>query len=216
MIHDLSQTNSIANTFVKELRDVSIQNDRMRFRKNLERLGNIFAYEISKTLQYEEVETETPLGTDKTMLPKDELVLAFILRAGLPLHTGLLNFFDNADSAFVSAYRQHHKDGSFDVHLQYVNTPNLEGKVLIIADPMLATGASFEKCMDALMDYGTPREIHIAAILVSSYGLDRIRRKFPDAHIWIAAEDEELTGKSYIVPGLGDAGDLAFGTKSFE
>ncbi len=216
MIHDLSKTNSIANTFVKELRDVSIQTDRMKFRKNLERLGNIFAYEISKTLHFEEEETETPLGTDKTMLVQDEIVLAFILRAGLPLHTGMLNFFDKADSAFVSAYRQHHKDGSFDVHLQYVNTPNLDGKVLIIADPMLATGVSFEKCIDALLDYGTPKVVHIAAILVSTFGLDRIRRKFPDAHIWIAAEDEELTGKSYIVPGLGDAGDLAFGQKSFE
>jgi len=213
MILNLSEQNSIANRFVAELRDVQIQKDRMRFRRNMERLGEVIAYEISKQLRYKEVEVETPLGIAKIQLPDQKLVLATILRAGLPLHQGLLNYFDHADNAFVSAYRKHHKDGTFEIHVEYVSCPSIEDSVLVVIDPMLATGASMSLAVKALQEYGIPQEIHFATAIASSYGLDHVRRLFPESHIWLGALDEELTAKSYIVPGLGDAGDLSYGLK---
>lgn len=213
MIHNLSTHNSIANQFIAELRSVGIQQDRMRFRKNLERLGSVFAFEISKELSYEAQETETPLGIAKSVLPSDPIVLGTILRAGLPLHQGLLNFFDGAENAFVSAYRKHHKDGSFEVDIEYVSCPSITDKVLIIADPMLATGASMQLATKAILKNGIPKEIHFVTAIASTEGVGFIKRYFPEAHLWLGAIDEELTAKSYIVPGLGDAGDLAFGEK---
>lgn len=213
MIHNLSKENTIANHFLAQLRDVNYQNNKLLFRKNMERLGNIFAYEISKLLPYQELETETPLGIAKSMLPNTKIVLCTILRAGLPLHQGLLDYFDEAGNAFVAAYRKNHKDGSFEINLEYVTCPNLEGAVLILSDPMLATGASIQKTIESLSEYGKYSQLHIVSIIASSYGVNQITRLFPKAHLWIAAEDEELTAKSYIVPGLGDAGDLAYGKK---
>ena len=213
MIFNLSETQNIGNRFIAELRDVKVQQDRMRFRRNLERVGEIIAYEISKVLPYKEIEVETPLGTAPTAVPEQKVILATILRAGLPLHQGLLNYFDDADNAFISAYRKHHKDGTFDIKLEYVSCPNLENRILILCDPMLATGASMALTAKALLDFGKPSQIHFVTTIASSYGLDYLRRLFPSAHIWLGALDEELTAKSYIVPGLGDAGDLSFGTK---
>ncbi len=173
------------------------------------------AYEISKKLRYKEVETITPLGVAKSFQLKDKLVLGTILRAGLPMHEGMLSVFDDVENAFISAYRKHHKDGSFEIHLEYISSPDLTNKVLILCDPMLATGASIVKSLDALTsEYGTPKEIHIASVVASSAGLEYVTIEYPDATIWIGAEDEELTAKSYIVPGLGDAGDLAYGQKT--
>jgi uracil phosphoribosyltransferase len=213
MIHNLSKENTIANQFVAQLRDVHYQNNKLLFRKNMERLGNVFAYEISKLLPYKEQETETPLGIAKSLLPDTKIVLCTILRAGLPLHQGLLDYFDDAGNAFVAAYRKNHKDGTFEINLEYVTCPDLEGAVLILSDPMLATGASIQKTIESLEEYGQYSQLHIVSIIASSYGVKQMQRLFPKAHLWIAAEDEELTAKSYIVPGLGDAGDLAFGKK---
>ncbi len=213
MIHCISQTNSIANRFIAELRDVNIQKDRMRFRRNLERLGEIMAYEISKTLDYYPQEVETPLGTARVNLPTDRIVLASILRAGIPLHQGFLNYFDDAENAFISAYRRHHRDGTFDIHMQYISCPDLTDSVLILIDPMLATGSSMHIVIEELANYGTPKQLHIATGIASKQGLEFIRREHPEAHIWMGALDEELTARAYIVPGLGDAGDLAFGEK---
>lgn len=215
MIKYLSQSNSIASVFIRELRDSGIQKDQSRFRKNLIRLGEIFAYEISKTFDYSEHRVETPLGYANAFLPDDKVVLATIMRAGLPMHQGMLNYFNDAESAFVSAYRKHHKDGTFEINLEYVNCPNLDGKTLILTDPLIATGSSVEAALKALEESGTPKEIHIVTVIASTYGLGYIKRICPGTHIWLGEEDEELTAKSYIVPGLGDAGDLAFGgTKS--
>jgi len=213
MLHNLSLKNSLVNKFLAELRDVNIQNDRLRFRHNLERLGNIFAYEISKTLSYEEVDIETPLGIAKTNMPSSKIVLATVLRAGLPLHNGLLQYFDDANNAFIAAYRKNHKDGSFEINLEYITCPNLTDCTLIVIDPMLATGASVQQSVEALNKYGKYKSLHIVTIIASSYGVNFVKRLYPKAHLWMAAEDEELTAKSYIVPGLGDAGDLAFGSK---
>lgn len=213
MIVNLSEQSSVANQFLAELRNVEIQKDRLRFRRNLERLGEIMAYEISKTLDYEPYEVETPLGIAHTSLPSSQVVLATILRAGLPLHQGFLNYFDHAGNAFVSAYRKHHKDGTFDIKLEYISCPDLKGCTLIIADPMLATGASLHVAIRALLEFGEPKSIHIATVVAAVEGLDFIRRCYPEAHVWMAGLDEELTAKSYIVPGLGDAGDLSFGSK---
>lgn len=213
MIYNLSKNDSIANKFIAELRDVDIQQDRMRFRRNLERIGEILAYEISKTFSYEEKEVETPLGIANVNLPNESIVLATVLRAGLPFHQGLLNVFDHADNAFVSAYRQHHKDGSFEINIQYVSCPNLEQKTLIICDPMLATGASLNLAISELKNHGQPKQIHIVTAIASIDGLNYVKRLNPKAHIWLGAVDEELTARSYIVPGLGDAGDLSYGAK---
>ena len=209
----LAENNSIANKFIAELRDTKVQHDRMRFRKNIERLGQIFAYEISKTLHYQEAEIETPLGIANVSLPQDRVVIASILRAGLPIHHGLLSYFDSADNAFISAYRKHHKDGTFEINLEYVTCPDLEDTVLILTDPMLATGASFAAALDVLEKYGTPKEVHLVTVIASSHGVNYIKRMYPRCKIWTGAIDEELTAKSYIVPGLGDAGDLLYGEK---
>ncbi len=209
----LNQHKSIANKFIAELRDVHIQKDKMRFRRNLERVGEVLAYEISKTLKYKEVEVETPLGISRIQLPAQNVVLATILRAGLPFHQGFLNYFDNAQNAFISAYRMHHKDGTFEINMEYISCPSLENSVLIISDAMLATGASIALSFKELLENGTPKEIHVAAAIASTNGVNHIKRLFPKSKIWLGALDEELTARSYIVPGLGDAGDLAFGTK---
>ncbi|MEM1121197.1 MAG: uracil phosphoribosyltransferase [Bacteroidota bacterium] len=213
MIYNLSDQHSIANKFITELRDVTIQQDTLRFRRNLERLGEILAYEISKKLDFVKTDTETPLGISTDYLPLDQIVLGTILRAGLPLHQGMLNYFDRAENAFVSAYRQHHKDGSFEINVQYVTCPNLDGKTLIIADSMLATGASMSLTIKELENYGKPKNIIVATVIASTEGVRYLRRKHPKVQIWMGACDEELTAKSYIVPGLGDAGDLSFGEK---
>jgi len=209
----MNEFNTIANRFLAEMRDVNIQTDRMRFRRNMERLGEVMAYELSKTFQYKPQEVETPLGVAKVQLPTERIVLATILRAGIPFHQGFLNFFDNAENAFVSAYRKHHKDGTFDIHLEYVSCPDLEGAELILIDPMLATGSSMHIVIEELANYGKPSKLHIATAIASKQGLEFIRREHPEAFVWIGAIDEELTGKAYIVPGLGDAGDLAYGAK---
>jgi uracil phosphoribosyltransferase len=204
---------SIANTYIAELRDINIQKDRLRFRKNLERIGEIIGYEISKTLEYEMREVETPMGIAQSRFLKDRVILSSILRAGLPLHQGLLNVFDKADNAFVSAYRMHHKDGTFEINLEYTSCPNLNDAVLILADPMLATGSSIDVTIRQLLDFGTPKKIHVVTAIASVYGYEYIKRLHPDVSLWIGDLDEELTAKSYIVPGLGDAGDLAYGSK---
>lgn len=213
MLFHLSQKNSIINKMIAQLRNVQLHEDRLRFRKNMERLAICMAYEISKTLRYEEVSITTPLGISETDIPSDRVVIASILRAGLAMHEGFLEIFDDADSAFISSYRKHHKDGSFEVNLEYVTCPNLENSVLILADPMVATGASIDSALEALLEYGEPRKIHIATAIASTNGIDHLRRKHKNAIIWAGDIDEELTAKSYIVPGLGDAGDLAFGPK---
>lgn len=213
MLVNLAERNSIANRFVAELRNTELQKDRLRFRRNLERIGEVLAYEISQTLTYEPVEVETPLGIATPMLPADRLVLGTILRAGLPFHQGMLNFFDHADNAFISAYRRHHKDGSFDIQLEYVSCGDLNDAVLILADPMLATGASVDLALKHLLRHGTPKTIHIASVIASAAGVEAVQRQYPKAHLWLGAIDEELTAKAYIVPGLGDAGDLAYGEK---
>ncbi len=213
MIVNLSQQHSLISNWVAELRDVSIQSDRMRFRRNLERIGEVAAYEISKVLPFTEKEIQTPLGTATHKVLKEQPVLGTILRAGLPLHQGLLNFFDQADNAFISAYRKHHKDGTFEISLDYVSCPELEDRIVIISDPMLATGSSLVKTIHFLKAEGKPREIHIVAAIACTVGIEYVKREEPAVTIWCGDIDDELTAKGYIVPGLGDAGDLAYGTK---
>ncbi len=213
MANIIGRNNSIFNQFIAEIRDASIQTDSMRFRRNLERIGEVFAYEISKLLPYNQVDVETPLGIAKTNLSDSKIILCTILRAGLPLHQGLLDYFDDAGNAFVAAYRKTHKDGTFEISLEYITCPDLTDATLIISDPMLATGSSIQKTIESLEEYGQYSQLHIVSIIASSYGVKQMRRLFPKAHLWMAAEDDELTAKSYIVPGLGDAGDLAFGKK---
>lgn len=213
MIVNLSEQHSLVSTWVAELRDVTVQNDRMRFRRNLERIGEVAAYEISRKLSYVTTEIQTPLGTAEHQLLAEQPVLATILRAGLPLHQGLLNYFDKGDNAFVSAYRKHHPDGSFEISMEYVSCPDLEGRVLIISDPMLATGSSLIKTIQYLKEEGKPKEIHIVAAIACTVGIEYVKREQPHVNIWCGGIDDELTAKGYIVPGLGDAGDLAFGTK---
>jgi uracil phosphoribosyltransferase len=209
----LSNTPSIANNFIAELRDVQIQQDSMRFRKNFERLGQIFAYEISKRMEYVETEFETPLGTATVSVLNEQPVLATILRAGLPLHQGLLNFFDRADSAFIAAYRKPTKAGDFVIQQEYVAAPDLNDKIVIISDPMLATGLSMVASCKELMGQYNIKELHLVSVIASAEGIAHIKANLPKAKLWIGAIDEEMTTKSYIVPGLGDAGDLAFGVR---
>jgi uracil phosphoribosyltransferase len=215
MIHNLSQHHSIFNQYLAEIRDVEIQKDSMRFRKNLERMGEIFAYEISRHLSYSKAKTTTPLGEADTEVLGSQPVIATILRAGLPLHIGLLNIFDRAQNAFVSAYRRHHKDNSFEVALEYVACPDLNGKTLILCDPMLATGSSMVLTYKALIAKGIPAHTHIVTAIASAQGVAHLKASMPNTNftLWCGAIDEELTAHAYIVPGLGDAGDLAFGSK---
>lgn len=213
MIINLSQQHSLVSNWMSELRDEEVQKDRQRFRRNLERIGEVAAYEISKKLAFVEKEVETPLGSATCKIIKEQPVLATILRAGIPLHNGLLNYFDKADNAFISAYRKHQKDGSFEISLDYVSCPELEDRILIISDPMLATGASLVKTIHYLKAEGNPREIHIVAAIACTVGIEYVIREDPGVTIWCGDIDDELTAKGYIVPGLGDAGDLAYGVK---
>lgn len=213
MVINLSESHSLLTNWISELRDMHIQADRMRFRRNLERIGEVMAYEISKTLEWEEKEILTPLGTSVCKVLKEQPVLATILRAGLPLHQGMLNYFDKADNAFISAYRKHHRDGSFEISLEYISCPTLEKRILIICDPMLATGASLVKTIHFLKEEGAPKEIHVVSAIACSVGIEFVRREEPGVKIWCGDIDDEITAKGYIVPGLGDAGDLAYGEK---
>jgi len=214
MVISLSEENTVLSEWVREIRDTNIHNDRLRFRKNMERIGEIAAYEISKKMTYETVNVQTPLGEAACNVLAAQPVIATILRAGLPLHQGLLNYFDKADCAFIAAYRKHHRDGSFEIEQHYVTTPPLQGKTLIIADPMLATGASLILALKTITENEKPSHIHIVTAIACTVGIEQLLKHFPHITIWAAAIDDELTAKSYIVPGLGDAGDLAFGSKT--
>ena len=211
----LGKQNSIFNHFIREIRDVNIQNDSMRFRKNIERIGEIFAYEISKKMGYKNKEITTPLGISTESLMTEKPILATILRAGLPLHQGFLNYFDNSDNCFISAYRKHKNGGDFEVKIEYMSSPNLDDKTIILCDPMLASGSSMILAMEAILSKAKPKHIHIVAIIASTEGVDYIKENIPmqNCTLWLGAKDAEMTAQSYIVPGLGDAGDLAFGEK---
>ncbi|OFY20261.1 MAG: uracil phosphoribosyltransferase [Bacteroidetes bacterium GWF2_33_38] len=215
MIINLGESNSIFNNFVAEIRDEQIQKDSMRFRRNLERVGEIFAYEISRKLNYKNEDVQTPLGIASVPKLSEQPVLATILRAGLPIHMGMLNVFDKAENAFISAYRRYEKDGSFDIQFEYLSCPSIENKTVIISDPMLATGASMVLAYKALLQRGKPKHTHIVSVIASKEGVEYVQKNLSTQNItlWLGAIDDELTVKSYIVPGLGDAGDLAFGSK---
>ena len=214
-IVNLGDTNSILNKFVAELRDVDIQKDSLRFRRNVERIGEIMAYEISKEFHYSTKDIQSPLGIAPMNTPDDRIVISTILRAGLPFHQGFLRYLDNAENAFVSAYRKYKDRLNFDIHIEYIASPRLTGKTLIISDPMLATGSSMELAYEALLTKGVPGHVHVASIISSKQALEYLQKKMPDdkTTIWIAALDNDLDDHSYIVPGLGAAGDLAFGEK---
>ncbi len=213
-IHNLSDQNSILHHYIREMRSVTIQKDSMRFRQNMIRLGEIMAYEISKTLNYKNKEVKTPLGTANTKAINDKIVVSTILRAGLPFNQGFINYFDTAGNAFVSAYRKYKDALKFDIHVEYIATPDLTGKTLIITDPMLATGSSMELAYGALLTKGKPKRVILASIIASQEALDYLNEKLDDKiDLWVATVDPKLNDHSYIVPGLGDAGDLAFGPK---
>ena len=216
MVNILGQTNSVLNQFVAEIRDAEIQKDPFLFRQNLIRLGSIFAYEISKSLEYTTREVVTSLGIANVPVLSDSPVLATILRAGLPFHQGFLGFFDKSDNAFVSAYRKYHKDHTFTMQIEYSSAPDLQGRTVILCDPMLATGASMVLSYKELIAHGKPKHTHFASILASQEGLSFLKKNVPSRNvtIWVGTIDDELTAQSYIVPGLGDAGDLAFGKKN--
>ncbi|MCW3074374.1 MAG: uracil phosphoribosyltransferase [Flaviaesturariibacter sp.] len=213
MVINLSTEHTLVSNWIAEIRSVDIQKDRMRFRRNLQRIGEVAAYEISKVLASKTIEVQTPMGMATAKVLEEQPVLTTILRAGLPLHDGLLNYFDQADCAFVSAYRKHDKDGSFEISLEYLSSPEIEGRIVIISDPMLATGASLVKTIQYLREEGEPKAIHIVAAIACTVGIEYVRRNIPTATIWCGDIDDEITAKGYIVPGLGDAGDLAFGAK---
>ena len=213
MVVNLSDQHSLLSNWVSELRDVEIQNDSMRFRRNLERIGEVAAYEISKTMAWQDKEVTTPLGIANCKVLQAQPVLATILRAGLGMHTGLLNYFDKAENAFISAYRKHNPDGSFDISIEYMSCPEIDGKVVIISDPMIATGASLVKAIQYLKEEGVIKELHIVCAIACTVGIEYVLREQPKATIWCGDIDDEITAKGYIVPGLGDAGDLAFGKK---
>ncbi|MBD5187048.1 MAG: uracil phosphoribosyltransferase [Bacteroidales bacterium] len=213
---NFAENPSLISRYMLELRDVTIQKDPMRFRRNLERIGEIMAYEMSRRMEYRDVEVETPLGIAHCQTPAEQIVLATILRAGLPFHQGFLSYFDHAENAFVSAYRRYKEKGgdSFDVLVEYLASPNIDGKTLILVDPMLATGSSMELGYRAMLKKGTPAHIHVASVIASRAGIDYVKDKFPEnTTIWTAAIDDEINAHSYIIPGLGDAGDLAYGEK---
>lgn len=214
-VHHVSGNNSVLNQFIAEIRDIGIQTDRMRFRKNIERIGEVLGYELSKTLGYEEKQVQTPLGTSRLFLPKDDVVICSILRAGIPLHNGLLNYFDRAGSSFISAYRHHPQNEiDFEIVVEYLASPSLENKTLILADPMLATGRSLVSVFEALKKMGIPKEVHLVSVIAATEGIDHVSSELPEGtQLWVATIDQELNDHGYIVPGLGDAGDLAFGEK---
>lgn len=215
IINDFSKENSLISKYIFELRNVSIQKDSMRFRRNIERIGEIMSYEISKTLNYETVKVTTPLGEKEVYVPDNKIVLCSILRAGLPLHNGVLNYFDSVENAFISAYREHpNDDDDFEVIVSYLASPSIEGKTLILVDPMLATGKTLENVLEALKNHGKPKQIHILSVIGAKPGIEYVEKIFPaDTHLWIAAVDDRLDSRGYIIPGLGDAGDLAYGEK---
>jgi uracil phosphoribosyltransferase len=215
MVHVIGESNSLFNQYLSEIRDEVIQKDSLRFRKNMERVGEIFAYEISKELSYKQLEVTTSLGIAKMQVLEEQPVLATILRAGLPLHQGLLNCFDKAENCFISAYRKYDPNGDFHIDFQYIASPLLDNKVVILSDPMLATGSSMEVGYHALLEKGEPKHIHLVSLIASRQGLDYVLSKLPSDQVtlWVGAIDPDLTPKSYIVPGLGDAGDLAYGAK---
>ncbi len=215
IVHYFGEENSLLNQFISELRDVGVQKDAMRFRRNIERIGEILSYELSKTLTYKNKTVQTPFGTKNMSMPQNALVLCSVLRAGLPLHQGLLNYFDGAENAFISAYRHHPGGGdAFEVIVKYLAAPSLNDKILVLTDPMLATGKTLENVLNAMKDHGKPKQIHIVSVIGSRDGIAYVKSVFPkNTHLWIAAIDEELTSKGYIIPGLGDAGDLCFGEK---
>ncbi|AXT52296.1 uracil phosphoribosyltransferase [Aquimarina sp. BL5] len=214
-IHNFETENSILNQFISEIRDSTIQKDSMRFRKNIERIGEVLGYELSKALAYTSKTVKTPLGTKEVSVPEKGLVLCSILRAGLPLHQGLLNYFDTAENAFISAYRDHPEDtDDFEVVVNYLASPSLENKTLLLADPMLATGKTLENTIKAMKNHGEPKQIHIISVIGSTKGVEYIKDVFPkNTHLWIAAIDKELSSRGYIIPGLGDSGDLSYGVK---
>ena len=214
-IHYISENNSILNKFISEIRDVKVQKDSLRFRRNIERIGEILSYELSKKLSYKPTGVLTPLGKKSIEKVTNKIVLCSILRAGLPLHQGLLNYFDDAENAFISAYRNHPENGvPSEIIVEYFASPSIENKTLLLADPMLATGQSLVAVYEAIKKYGIPKELHIVVVIASKEGIDFIKKHFPEnTHLWVAAVDETLNEKGYIVPGLGDAGDLAFGNK---
>ncbi len=215
MVRILGNQNSILNQFIAELRDINVQNDFMRFRRNLERCGEIFAYELSKELNFQNNQVQTPLGVAEINLPNETIVLATILRAGLPLHQGMLNYFDKAENGFISAYRKYSNDGTFRIQFEHISCPNIEGKTLVLIDPMLATGASMLLAYKAICEKGTPKHTHIVSVIASKEGVEYMKRNLSakNTTLWLGAVDDELTVKSYIVPGIGDAGDLAYGAK---
>lgn len=213
MITNLSANYSVLCDWMSELRHTGVQTDRMRFRRNIERIGEVSAYEISRHLIYNEAVVQTPMGESGCMVLGRQPVIATILRAGLPLQQGLLNYFDKADCAFIAAYRKHRDDGSFEIEQNYYTSPDINGRPLIIADPMLATGASLTQALRALLEHNTPSQIHIVTVIGCTEGIELVSRKYPEACIWAGAIDDELTARGYIVPGLGDAGDLAYGSK---
>ncbi|KRP28522.1 uracil phosphoribosyltransferase [Polaribacter sp.] len=214
-IHHLAQNNSVLNNFLSEIRDKNIQKDSMRFRRNIERIGEILAYELSKSFSYKSISVETPLAFKQVQVVEDSLVICSILRAGLPLHQGLLNYFDNAANAFISAFRHHpYNDERFEIVVEYLASPNLDGKTLLLADPMLATGQSLVAVFESLKKLGNPKEIHLISVIGAEEGIHFIEKYFPEnTHLWIATIDSHLNEKGYIIPGLGDAGDLAYGKK---
>ncbi|TSA42336.1 MAG: uracil phosphoribosyltransferase [Chitinophagaceae bacterium] len=213
MVINISEQYSLVSNWVSELRDVDVQTDRMRFRNNLERIAEVIGYEISKQLPWEEKEITTPMGMHMSKVPSEQPVLATILRAGLAMHNGLLHYFDKADNAFISAYRKHNPDGSFDIRLEYMSCPDIENRIVILSDPMLATGSSLVKAIQFLKEEGHIKELHIVCAIACTVGIEYILRAEPKATIWCADIDDEITAKGYIVPGLGDAGDLAYGAK---
>ncbi|PWL37613.1 uracil phosphoribosyltransferase [Flagellimonas aquimarina] len=215
IVHHFGEGNSLLNQFIAEIRDVEIQKDAMRFRRNIERIGEILSYELSKSLNYQGTVVKTPFGSKEMSLPTDRLVLCSVLRAGLPLHQGMLNYFDGSENAFISAYRHHRGDeDAFEVIVKYFAAPSLAGKTLVLTDPMLATGKTLENVFKSLKEHGEPKQIHILSVIGSKAGIEHIKKVFPEnTHLWIAAIDEKLNNRGYILPGIGDAGDLAFGEK---
>ena len=214
IVHNLDKTNSVLNHFISEIRDHTIQKDAMRFRRNIERIGEILSYELSQELNFKDRAVQTPLGEKKVAHVSDQLVLCSVLRAGLPLHQGILNYFDQIENAFISAYRKHSSPEEFEIKVEYLASPSLDDKILILADPMLATGRSLAAVHEVLKKSGNIKQVHIVSVIAAEEGIDFITKHFPeDTHLWIATVDQNLNSKGYIVPGLGDAGDLAFGCK---
>ena len=213
MVHNFSNEHSLISNWVSELRCIDVQKDRMRFRRNLERIAEVIGYEISKNMETSEVDILTPMGTAKCKVLKDQPVLATILRAGLAMHNGLLNYFDKADNAFLSAYRKHNADGTFEIALEYMSCPPIDGRIVIVSDPMLATGSSLVKAIQYIRDAGKIKELHVVCAIAATKGIETLLKAEPTATIWCGAIDDNLSAKGYILPGLGDAGDLAYGSK---